>query len=134
MDFKNRSYHFGNQLNATLGQINVRAKALLEEGAGYDLRELLLDYLDERINPETGYWSEVANMAGSNGLFKTIAVYNTYGRLYPACEAAAASESATPLIHGTEIRTSLTAGSPSPRTPRARTSRPTISTQSNTLP
>lgn len=101
MDFKNRSYHFGNQLNATLGQINARAKALLEEGAGYDLRELLLDYLDERINPETGYWSEVANMAGSNGLFKTIAVYNTYGRLYPACEAAA--DSVLESIMGDEI-------------------------------
>ena len=101
LDFKNRSYHFGNQLNATMGQINARAKDLLAEGADYDLREMLLDYLDERINPATGYWSDSANMTGSNGLFKTLILYNAWGRLYPAAEAAA--DSVLLSIMGDEI-------------------------------
>ena len=100
-DMKNRSYHFGNQLNATVGQIKARSKALLEAGADYSLSDILINWLNERIDPETGYWSSRVDMEGTNGFFKLIGVYNTMRAAYPAPEQATVS--VLSIIEGDEV-------------------------------
>jgi len=84
VDLVNKSYHWGNMFNSTIGQIRARAKELIAEGADYDLVQILIDWFNERIYPETGYWGHEVNMAGANGFFKIIAVYNSVGKYYPA--------------------------------------------------
>lgn len=101
LDINRASYHFGNQLNATFSQIGSRAEALLAGGAKYDLREILINWLNEHIVEETGYWGEKVDMAGSNGFFKIITLYNVWGKPYPAAEKA--TESVLESIMGSEI-------------------------------
>ena len=100
-DLVNKSYHWGNMLNSTVGQIRARSRELVEGGADYSLVDILIDYLNERICPETGYWGREVNMAGSNGYFKILAVYNSLEKPYPACEKA--TESVLMSIMGDEI-------------------------------
>ena len=101
LKIRENSYGIGNQLNATYAQINARAVALLAEGADYDLRKILIDWLNERIDPNTGYWGEFTNLAGTNGFFKIITIYNSWGYVYPMPEKA--TESVLLGIMGDEI-------------------------------
>ena len=101
LPIREQSYGIGNQLNATYAQINARAVALLAEGADYDLREVLISWLNERIDPNTGYWGEFTNLAGTNGFFKIITIYNSWGYVYPMPEKA--TESVLLGIMGDEI-------------------------------
>ena len=100
-DLKHASYHYGNQLNATIGQINARAAALLAEGADYDLREILLEFLNSNLCEKTGYWEDEVKMAGSNGFFKILPLYNGWGKTFPMAERA--TESVLESIMGEEI-------------------------------
>ena len=100
-DMKNRSYHFGNLLNASVGQIKARSKALQEAGADYSLSEILVSWLNERIDPNTGYWSSRVDMEGTNGFFKVIGVYNALRAVYPAPEQATVS--VLRIIEGDEV-------------------------------
>ena len=90
-DMKNNSYRYGNMLNSTVGQIRARSNALMEEGADYSLVDILINWLNERIDPKTGYWSSRVDLEGSNGFFKTMAVYNALGAVYPYPEEATLS-------------------------------------------
>lgn len=101
LEINTRSYWCGNQLNATHGQLKARAEALLAAGADYDLMEILINWLNEHIDPETGYWGAEANMAGSNGFFKIITLYNVWGYPYPMPERV--TESILYSIMGDEI-------------------------------
>ena len=101
MNINDRSYHWGNQFNATSGQIRARSRALEEEGAGYSLCDILINWLNEHIIPETGYWGRQVNMEGTNGFFKIIPLYNTWGYPYPYPEKA--TESVLAGIMGDEI-------------------------------
>ena len=100
-ELRTRSYWYGNQLNATHSQIKARAEALLAEGADYDLCELLINKLNAEIDPNTGYWGAEAKMAGSNGFFKIITLYNLWGYPYPMPERV--TESILSSIMGDEI-------------------------------
>ena len=91
IDINNRSYWFGNQLNATRIQIKARNDALIAEGADYSLCDILINWLNERIDPETGFWGHTVNMAGSNGFFKIIPLYNSWKYPYPMPEKVANS-------------------------------------------
>ncbi len=101
LDIRNQSYGIGNQLNATYHQIRARAETLLAEGADYDLREILINWLNERIDPSTGYWGPEVNFAGSNGFFKIITLYNVWGYPYPYPEKV--TDSVISNIMGDEI-------------------------------
>ena len=91
VDIVNKSYFYGNQLNATYSQIKARDIALREEGADYSLCDTLINWLNERINPDTGYWSPLSTFAGTNGFFKVITIYNEWGYPYPMLERATES-------------------------------------------
>jgi hypothetical protein len=101
---KNQSYSYGNQLNATYNQIRTRSNELIANGADYSLCDILISFLNERINPETGYWGDSLNFAGSNGFFKIITIYNAWGYPYPMPERV--TDSVLSNIMGDEIPTS----------------------------
>ena len=101
IEIRTRSYWWGNQLNATYGQIKARAEALAAEGADYNFCDMLINWLNERIDPNTGYWGEAVNMAGSNGFFKIITIYNMWGYPYPMPERV--TESILTNIMGDEL-------------------------------
>ena len=91
-------YSAGNLLNATCGQIGARDNVLQEQGAGYSLRKILVDWLNERINPETGLWGypseerpKGTEFLYTNGLFKVLPLYNGWGYPYPYPERAVES-------------------------------------------
>ena len=91
VDIVGKSYYYGNQLNATYNEIRARDLALRAEGADYSLCDVLIEWLNERINPETGYWSPLPTFAGTNGFFKVITLYNEWGYTYPTLERAVES-------------------------------------------
>ena len=91
VDIVNKSYWSGNLLNATYPQYKARDRALGLEGKPDSLCETLINWLNERINPETGYWSPLPTFAGTNGYFKTVIIYNAWGYAYPCPERAAQS-------------------------------------------
>ena len=91
VDIVNKSYFYGNQLNGTFGQIKARDAVLKAEGADYSLCDTLIEWLNERIDPITGYWSPKPTFAGTNGYFKVIVIYNSWGYPYPELEKAADS-------------------------------------------
>ncbi len=80
---KTGSYGAGNLLNAVFREIKARSDALLEAGADYSLCDTLINWLNERIDENTGYWSDKPTFAGTNGYFKTITLYNVWGYPYP---------------------------------------------------
>ena len=98
---RENSYWWGNQFNATYSQIKARNDALIAEGADYSLCEILINWLNERIDPNTGYWGGEVNMAGSNGFFKIITLYNAWRYVYPMPEKV--TESVLHNIMGDEI-------------------------------
>ena len=91
VDIVNKSYFYGNQLNGTYGQIKARDAALRSMGCDYSLCDTLIEWLNERIDPNTGYWSPKPTFAGTNGYFKVIVIYNSWGYPYPTLEKAADS-------------------------------------------
>ena len=80
---KTYSYSFGNELNATYKQIKPRDEALRAAGADYSLCDILINWLNDHIEPSTGYWEPNQNYAGINGFFKIITLYNVWERPYP---------------------------------------------------
>ena len=88
LDIPHRSYHAGNTLTAQMGQIIFRDKVLKEEGAGYSLVQILIDYLNERQNPENGMWHEITDYFAVNGLMKTSGVYGKAGVMMPMADVA----------------------------------------------
>ena len=91
LDMANRSYHCGNMLVTQLSQITQRDKELSAAGESYSLLQICVDWLDERIHPETGHWHSKADYYGVNGFLKTHSMYNAAGRPIPYPEAAAQS-------------------------------------------
>jgi hypothetical protein len=88
IDIKGKSYSAGNELNATYTQIKKRDEALKAQGVDYSLCDTLIEWLNERIDPNTGYWSPEQSFAGTNGFFKVITIYNVWGYPYPEIEKA----------------------------------------------
>ncbi len=76
LDIKNRSYHVGNELTSQSGEIIARDKQLAEEGASYRLMDILISWLNENQNPNTGHWHHTDNYYGVNGLLKISGIYN----------------------------------------------------------
>lgn len=88
VDIVGKTYSAGNHLNATFGQYMARDKALGTIGTEQSLTKGLIDWLNEKINPETGYWAPDFTFNGTNGFFKVIVIYNSWGYAYPAIERA----------------------------------------------
>ena len=88
VDIVGKTYPAGNHLNATFGQYMARDKALGTIGTEQSLTKGLIDWLNEKINPETGYWAPDFTFNGTNGFFKVIVIYNSWGYAYPAIERA----------------------------------------------
>jgi len=82
-DMSKESYHFGNELCTQMGQIGARDRELLEMGKDYQLFDIMLDWLEAQIDPNTGHWSHEANNYGINGFLKTGSIFNARKRKYP---------------------------------------------------
>ena len=82
------SYSAGNTLTSIMSQIVQRDKTLKAEGADYSLVDILIDYLNERQNPENGTWSAETNYYAVNGLMKISGVYSKAGIMIPNYKAA----------------------------------------------
>ena len=83
-----KTYSAGNHLNATYSQYMARDKAMGWLGTDKSLTRGLIEWLNERIDPETGYWAHDKTFNGTNGFFKVIVIYNSWGYPYPAIERA----------------------------------------------
>lgn len=97
------SYRIGNELQASVSQINAYGKLL-----GVDLMDITIDWLDEHQNPDTGLWHYEIGYYASNSLHKIFSVYNSAGRAIPnvekSIEAAIASiTSDEPISAGVDI-------------------------------
>ena len=66
----------------------ARDKAMGWLGTEKSLTKGLIDWLNEKIDPETGYWAHDKSFNGTNGYFKIIVIYNAWGYAYPAIEKA----------------------------------------------
>ena len=83
-----KTYSAGNHLNATYSQYMARDVAMGWVGTDRSLTRGLIDWLNEKIDPETGYWAHDKTFNGTNGFFKVITVYNSWGYPYPTIEKA----------------------------------------------
>lgn len=90
-----KSYWIGNQLASQTGQIVARDKTLKKENAGYQLADILAEWLDGLCYETTGHWEPTANYAGLNGLMKISSAYEGINRPLPYPEAAVRSAIAT---------------------------------------
>lgn len=100
------SYSAGNTLTSIMNQIVQRDKTLKAEGADYSLVDILVDYLNERQNPENGTWNAETNYFAVNGLMKISGVYSKAGVMIP--NAKAALKSAIDAITSDEVIDSVT--------------------------
>ena len=89
------SYWIGNQLASQTGQIVARDKTLKNENAGYQLADILAEWLDGLCYETTGHWEPTSNYAGLNGLMKISSAYEGINRPLPYPEAAVRSAIAT---------------------------------------
>ena len=89
-DLCKRPYWTGNQFSNQIGQIKARDKMLREAGATESICDMLINWFNDRQNPENGTWyypeKDDATGAprrfsyeGNNSLLKIIDVYNQLG-------------------------------------------------------
>ncbi len=95
LNIKYNSYGGGNQIASLLGQITARDNELAKEGASYRLIDILIDFLNENRNTETGTWDHTPKTdpnysvyEGVNGLMKIASSYNTAKVAIPYAEEA----------------------------------------------
>ena len=75
------SYVWGNQLNALASQIRTASSKLgkctdtSSPWYGKTLVDMLIEFLNERIDPTTGMWEGVTTFRATNGFYKVISVY-----------------------------------------------------------
>ena len=85
LDINGNSYPVGNELASQASQIKARDKQLKAEGANYSLKDILVNWLNEHQNPETGVWTigKGIDFEGVNGLLKIIALYDGLEAEFP---------------------------------------------------
>ena len=88
VDIVGKTYPAGNLLNATGGQYKARDVALGLWGTPDSLCKALIEWLNERIDHESGFWAHDVSFNGANGFFKVIGLYNGWGFPYPEIERA----------------------------------------------
>jgi len=88
LDIKNSSYSVGNTLTAQKSAIIYRDKVLKAEGADYSLMDILIKWLSDNQNPETGLWHGTVNYYAINGLMKISGVYGSAEVLLPNADKA----------------------------------------------
>ena len=109
MDIKYNSYAKGNQISSILGQITARDAELRKEGKDYQLIDILIEFLNENRNTETGTWDHTPKTdpkysvyEGVNGLMKISAAYNVAKVPIPyaseACDSAIAAITAEETV------------------------------------
>ena len=96
MDVFGSGYTAANDLAAQVSLLEEADKQL-----GGTLRPVIFDYLNEKINPDTGFWRAEVDYDGANTLFKAIMVYSAFGEYFPAAEVAA--ESCLALLGSEEV-------------------------------
>ena len=117
VDLRNLPYQAGNNLNANYSQVATYSATKgtytyassdpseYEIYDGMTMKEILLRYLNDNINPktglfggwnaETGAWSDEVLFSYTNGFFKVISIYNNWqapygGDVYPSAASLAA--------------------------------------------
>ena len=89
LDIRGHSYSVGNDLAAQISEIKQRDAVLQAEGADYSLVSMLMSFLAENQNPETGTWhwpnesDQTDPYYANNGVLKISLVYNNTGTLIP---------------------------------------------------
>lgn len=88
LKIKTDSYTVGNELSSQISQIKHRDTQLA--GAGYSLVDILITWLNDNQNPETGTWDYLkpgdegyAVYRGMDGLFKILNIYQAVGEELP---------------------------------------------------
>lgn len=89
------SYWIGNQLASQTAQIVARDRELAKSNAGYQLADILAEWLDGLCYETTGHWEPTSDYAGLNGLMKISSAYQGIKRPLPYPEAAVRSAIAT---------------------------------------
>ncbi len=78
------AYVLGNRLESQAKEIVARDKELEREGAGYQLKDVMKEWLDERYNPENGTWTKDAfGHDSANGILKIASSYIKAGVQLP---------------------------------------------------
>ena len=85
LDINGNSYPVGNELASQASQIKARDKQLKAQGANYSLVDILVKWLNDHQNPETGVWTigKGIDFEGVNGLLKIIALYDGIEAEFP---------------------------------------------------
>lgn len=89
LDIRGHSYSVGNDLAAQISEIKQRDAVLQAEGADYSLVSILMSFLAENQNPETGTWhwpnesDQTDPYYANNGVLKISLVYNSTKTLIP---------------------------------------------------
>ena len=92
LDIRGHSYSAGNDLAAQISEIKQRDAVLQAEGKNYSLVKILINFLNENQNPETGTWhwpeesDQTSDYYANNGVLKIALVYNNTGTLIPNYE------------------------------------------------
>ena len=78
LNIREESYKAGNELAAQTSEIQARDRELRAEGKNYSLMSILIKFLNENQNPDTGNWdwSNQGVYHGNNGVLKITLVYN----------------------------------------------------------
>ncbi len=89
LNIRENSYGAGNELAAQMSEIIQRDKVLKAEGKNYSLVSILINFLNENQNPDTGAWDwPMENDTrgayhANNGVLKISMVYSNAGVLLP---------------------------------------------------
>jgi len=89
LDIRKNSYAAGNELTAQMAEIQARDKMLKEQGKDYSLVDILISFLNENQNPNTGTWDwpmendRRSVYHANNGVLKITGVYLSAKVLIP---------------------------------------------------
>jgi len=107
LDIKNNSYSVGNLISTQIAQFTARDRTLAAQGANWRTVDVLVDWLTETQNPETGTWdykkpgdAGYSDYYGVNGVLKIYGSFSTAERVFPNWEKAI--ESALKAIRSAE--------------------------------
>ena len=95
-------YQIANTLGAQAQQILQRDRELAAEGADYSLAKIVIDWMNEHQNKDTGLWDAGLAYANTDAFYKAVNLYNSLTTPVPNAELAMNSI-LTILMNGEEV-------------------------------
>ncbi|MBO5009910.1 MAG: hypothetical protein J6D20_04340 [Clostridia bacterium] len=89
LNIRTNSYAAGNDLSAQFSEIKQRDEVLKSEGKDYSLVSILVKFLNDNQNPDTGTWDwpmendQRGVYHANNGVLKIVHIYNNTGTVIP---------------------------------------------------